>query len=112
MGRKRFPTPSRAEFEALWLDFSVTVKAMSQRFGVSEPTVNKWADRWGLSKRTSAWSRNRGTAKPIEIGAHENHCRPVNDGPLPGDPTPMDIAARAAELKAEHMRRMRDGLTA
>ena len=112
MGRKRYDTPSRDEFEAIWMDFSVTVKAMAAKFGVSEPLISKWAARWKLPQRDSKWRRQRGNATPPKLPPHENHCRPINDGPLPGDPTPVDIAARAAEIKAEHIRQKRSGLIA
>lgn len=112
MGRKRLPMPSREQFVALWYDQSITMVQIGERFGVSEATIGGWANRFDLGPRYCGGRRPRGTAPPPELAPHENHCREVNDGPLPGDPTPADIAMRAAELRAAHMEEKRKAIWA
>lgn len=110
MPRPRHPLPNRSEFEAQWYDPSVTVAAIAARYDVSESLITQWALRFSLGIRFRGGRRPRGDKPIIELSPHDNHCRPMNDGPDPGDPTPADIAARAAEIKAEHLRQKRSGL--
>lgn len=112
MGRKAFPLPSRDEFVALWYDQSITMIQIGERYGVSESTIAGWAGRFDLGPRYCGGRRPRSKAPPLSLQPHENHCREVNDGPMPGDPTPADIAQRKAEIKAAHIEEKRKSIWA
>lgn len=70
----------REEFVRLWNDEFVTCAEMGARFRVHLDTIRVWARKLKLS------------SKPFFI--------PDRSGPLPGDPTPEEIAERAAECRA------------
>lgn len=73
----------RDEFEALWFDRNVSTRFMARRFGVHKNTVGDWAKAFGLPP------------KPLPFASGE-----YEEGPLPGDPSPKEIAERAAECRA------------
>ena len=74
----------------LWADPSVYSSDLPQRLGVSETAIRRLAKRYGLPRR-----------KPYQKALN------VNLGPLPGDPTPEQIAQRAYECRQRHYRERR-----
>lgn len=112
MPRPKKPMPTRECLEAMWLDHTVTVVSMAQKYGVSDGCVMQWAKRFGFGPRQCGHRRPRGTAPPIQISPADNHCRDLGDGPDAGDPTPSEIAIRAARIRADHLEEKRRGLIA
>lgn len=70
----------REEFVRLWNDSQVTCGNIANRFGVHVGTVRGWAQTLRLGNKA--------------------FFAPDRSGPLPGDPTPEEIAERAAECRA------------
>lgn len=103
MPRPMIPMPTRDEFAAAWADASLTNTAIAKRWDVSEATIYAWGKRFGLARRPNATGKRKGHAEPVRIARSDNHCRPVGDGPGKGDPTPDEIAERAAAIKAAHI---------
>ncbi len=95
--------PSREAFCAAYLDRSVSVNELCLRYRVSDTTIKKWARRFGLAPRPTGGYRTPSNAPRIILKAEENHCEPVNDGPLWGDPTPEQIAELAAYCRARRI---------
>lgn len=74
-----------AEFRRMWFDRNVTCRVMGLRLGVHRSTISVWARTLGLP------------AKPLPFASAQFV---YEEGPLPGDPTPEEIAERAAECRA------------
>lgn len=79
---ERLP-PIADEFKRLWMDRGTTTKAMARRFNVHRNTISDWAKVLCLPP------------KPLQL-ANVQYV----EGPLPGDPSPEEIAERAAECRA------------
>jgi transposase-like protein len=95
--------PSREQFAAAYMNSSLTVEEIALRFRVSDTTIKFWARRFNLPPRkTGGWRGNR-PAPRIVLKKEDNHCDPVNDGPMPGDITPEQIAELAAYCRARHL---------
>lgn len=103
MPRPLITMPTREEFVAAWFDVTFTTSAIAKRYGVSESLVKSWGGRFGLPHRPHSTGKRRGKAPPVVIMSWDDHCRPVNDGPTKGDPTPDEIAERAAAIRAAHI---------
>jgi hypothetical protein len=97
--------PPLLELHRLWFDPTETVERIAYRYRVSPVTVRRWAARHGLPFRSEACQAERNhVIRPIYLKHDEQSCEPVDDGPSAGDPTPEQIAARAAEIREEHLR--------
>jgi transposase-like protein len=91
-GRKRIANKADRvkEFRRLWDDPSISLSSISRHFGVCNKTLARWAEIERFPPRTFALA---GRLPP---------CRRIQQehGRLPGDPTPEEIAERAAECRA------------
>lgn len=97
--------PPLLELHRLWFDPKESVESIAFRYGVAPVTIRRWAARHGLPLRHEACQAERRAAnKPIYLKHDEKACEPVNDGPATGDPTPEEIALRAAKLREDHLR--------
>lgn len=95
--------PSREVFAAAYMNLSLTVDDVALRFRVSDTTVKSWARRFNLPPRkTGGWRGNK-PAPRIVLKDDEDHCNPVNDGPLPGELTPEQITELAAYVRARNL---------
>lgn len=95
--------PSREQFAAAYLDRSITVNELCLLFRVSDTTIKHWARRFGLTPRPTGGWRGLVKAPPIVLKHEENHCEPLNDGPMFGDPTPEEIAELTAYCRARRI---------
>jgi hypothetical protein len=95
--------PSREQFAAMYLDSDMTIDAICRTLRISDTTCKHWARRFGLEPRSTGGWRGLVKAPPIVLKAEENHCNPVNDGPMFGDPTPEEIAELSAYCRARRI---------
>jgi len=91
-GRKRIPNKHHRveEFRAMWNDPRPSLGQISRHIGVCNRTLANWACKEGFPPRTY----DPGHKMPLPPP-----CR-QEQGMLPGDPTPEQIAERAAECRA------------
>lgn len=91
-GRKRIADKANRvqEFRTLWDNPRVSLSSISRHFNACNKTIARWAELEGFPPRTFALS-NR--LPPVHKSRQEQ-------GRLPGDPTPEEIAERAAECRA------------
>jgi len=91
-GRKRIANKVNRvkEFRRLWDDPSISLSSISRHFGVCNKTTARWAEIECFPPRTFALA---GRAPPFRRIQQEH-------GMLLGDPTPEEIAERAAECRA------------
>jgi hypothetical protein len=79
------PDPHRsgrmAELKRMWKNPAVTIVEIARRFESSSSRVRRWGLDYNLGPKVV----------------------PDEDGPLPGDPSPQEIAARAAAIKRAHI---------
>ena len=92
-GRKRIANKLNRveEFRRLWNDSSRSLSSISRHFGVCNKTTARWAEIERFPPRTFALAGREPPFRRIQ----QEH------GMLPGDPTPEEIAERAAECRAK-----------
>lgn len=92
-GRKRIPNKQNRveEFRAMWIDPEVSLSSISRHFGVCNKTTARWAEIERFPPRTFPGSAKRFPAKTEQ----------EEQGRRWGDPTPEEIAERAAECRAK-----------
>lgn len=94
------PMPTRDHLERLWHDPDWSIRNIARLFKVSETLVSGWAKRYGFPYKT--WRRPVVCVqRPKEY--FDNSIEPVLDGPLPGDPTPEQIAEMTAYCRARRV---------
>jgi hypothetical protein len=95
--------PSREAFSAAYMNMSLTVEDIALRFRVSDTTIKSWANRFNLPPRKKGGWRGNKPAPRIVLKREDDHCEPMNDGPMPGDRTPEEIAELAAYCRARSL---------
>lgn len=75
----------------LWADHTIYRADLPKRLGVSESTLRRLAQQYGLPRRSPSHKTGE-----------------VNLGPLPTDPTPDQIAERARECRERHFLQRRN----
>ena len=79
------------EFRRLWLESEIPIATLAKDFGCSKSVIVRWADKLGLGARIVPPNY----VPPREVVQFEEEA-----GPLPGDPTPEQIADICAYLRA------------
>jgi len=100
----QYQMPDREAFARMYYDKTLTVDAIARFYGCSYTTICSWSQRFGLIPRAKTGGKPRPKAAPLPLAARDNHCRDLGDGPAAGDPTPLEIAERARELRLAHLR--------